>query len=457
MQLVNSTTNKILTVFILFIILKNNSIAQSNSPYSRYGLGDLNTNINILNRGMGGASIGFGSDRFLNTSNPASYSWLGEPLSKIPDFGKLISFEVGTEFNGRSLKQQNPIGKYRANDLVFNYMQLGMQLSKNGNWGLTFGLMPLAREAYKIETRKRITNVDSAQTIFEGNGGANKVFVGTGYRFKNLSLGFNTGYIFGKKNTTTNLQLLSDSIIYYESSSLSKVNYGSFFLQTGFLYNHILINNAKKGRYLRFGGTYELQNSLRANQDIERLVYENSNTNNPGSAVDSIFVQKDVKGRIILPSTYGLGISYVNEEKETGKSVILALDYVATGWNNYRFYGQPDQVQNNWTVKSGIQWTPARYGKNYWGKVSYRTGFNIGRDYIKAGGDLPVYAFTLGFGLPVPSGNKRTGDAITTPAINIALEAGKRGNNQNNLTENFVRIALSVSLADVWFFRRKYE
>ena len=44
-------------VFILFFC--TTAIAQENSPYSRYGLGDVSPSQNINNRGMGGISAGF--------------------------------------------------------------------------------------------------------------------------------------------------------------------------------------------------------------------------------------------------------------------------------------------------------------------------------------------------------------------------------------------------------------
>ena len=45
-----------------------------NSPYSRFGLGELRSNnINSTVMGMGGISIGFANSTMLNPSNPASY------------------------------------------------------------------------------------------------------------------------------------------------------------------------------------------------------------------------------------------------------------------------------------------------------------------------------------------------------------------------------------------------
>jgi hypothetical protein len=450
MQSANSTISRILTALTLVILFNINGLSQENSPYSRYGLGDLVNHSSILNRGMGGISIGYANNRFLNTDNPASYAHLGFNLGK--GNGNLITYEVGAEYNSKTLIQKTPIGKYNSKNLLFNYMQIGMQVGKKGNWGFAAGLQPYTRESYKIVSNSRISNVDSVQTVYDGSGGSYKGFIGTGYKVKNFTFGINTGYLFGKKDVSTNLRLINDSVAYYESSSNTKTSYGNVYLQTGLLYDITV----KKNQVLRLGATYELQDKLRANQDIERLVYDTDN-NSPNGGVDSIFVKKDVAGTIIFPSTIGFGLTYEKLDEKTGAEFLAGADFSSTAWKSYRFYGQPDQLQNSWAVKTGLQWTPSRSTKGYWNSVTYRTGFNYGKDYVKVGANsLPVYSFTLGLGLPVPT-NSRIDKTALQPAVNLFLEVGKRGNTQVNLRENFVKVGLSVSLADIWFRRYKYD
>lgn len=50
------------------------AFAQDNSPYSRYGIGDLTSTTNINNRGMGGITAGYTDQLSVNFNNPASYS-----------------------------------------------------------------------------------------------------------------------------------------------------------------------------------------------------------------------------------------------------------------------------------------------------------------------------------------------------------------------------------------------
>jgi len=40
--------------------------------------------------------------------------------------------------------------------------------------------------------------------------------------------------------------------------------------------------------------------------------------------------------------------------------------------------------------------------------------------------------------------------------INTTFEVGRRGNNSNELKENFFRIGLGLALSDLWFQKKKY-
>ena len=77
-----------------------------------------------------------------------------------------------------------------------------------------------------------------------------------------------------------------------------------------------------------------------------------------------------------------------------------------TNWNSYRYYGQKDVVQNNWTMRTGGQYYPAKENtatRKYWSFVKYRAGFYYGPDYIKLNKNLTNYAGTIGASFPLTS------------------------------------------------------
>ena len=39
---------------------------------------------------------------------------------------------------------------------------------------------------------------------------------------------------------------------------------------------------------------------------------------------------------------------------------LYGIDLETSNWDTYRFYGQKDFVKNNWSVKAGFQYFPAK-------------------------------------------------------------------------------------------------
>src|SRR5215204_2426995 len=79
MQLVNLMLRRRITTAktictVLFLSGFQTVFSQENSPYSRYGLGDIVPNTNVISRGMGGISAGYSDVLSINYNNPASFS-----------------------------------------------------------------------------------------------------------------------------------------------------------------------------------------------------------------------------------------------------------------------------------------------------------------------------------------------------------------------------------------------
>ena len=160
MHLAKLTINKYLPVLILTFGLQHAVYSQENSPYSRYGLGDLVPNSNIVSRGMGGIAAGFSDYSSINFTNPASYGNL-----------KATIFDVGIEVDRRTLKSTIPAARYSATNLVISYMQLAFPIKmKKANqkdifWGMNIGLKPVTRINYKISTTERVPGISSTAGI----------------------------------------------------------------------------------------------------------------------------------------------------------------------------------------------------------------------------------------------------------------------------------------------------
>ncbi len=449
MHSVKLTTAKFLSVLFVVCGLQLGADAQENSPYSRYGLGDLTPNHNIFTRAMGGISAAVIDYQSINFTNPASLASITNTI-----------FDVGIEADFRTLKSTNPAKKFNSANSYFSYLQLGFPLStpkmlkKDMRWGMTFGLRPVSKINYKIEKNERLTGIDSLHTLYEGSGGANQAFVGTALKIKNFSIGFNAGYMFGSKDHNTSLTFINDSVFYYPSSSSSKTTFGGFFVNGGMQYD-IALTKDEKGislKNLRLGLYGNLQQNLTAKSDIvrETIFYDQ---NGGYYRLDSVYQENDVKGKIKFPAMVGIGLSYQDEHWMFGADVEYG------NWSSYRYYGQADAVKNNIVLRVGTQYYPAKINKptkKYFNFVKYRAGVYYGSDYINVNKSRPEYGFTLGAGMPLTS-LKRVSYTGEYVVLNTALEIGNRGNKQTNLRENIIRFSIGVSMNARWFQKPKYN
>ncbi len=145
-----------ITGLILTLFIYTSAIAQENSPYSRYGLGDILPGQNILNRSMGGIAAGYSDNQTVNFANPASYGNFNyyEPsvMNRIAATPSRTIFDFGFEINTRNLKQIDPAAKYTATNLIISYLQLGLPIrlrkaNKKGVFlGVNFGLRPVVKD-----------------------------------------------------------------------------------------------------------------------------------------------------------------------------------------------------------------------------------------------------------------------------------------------------------------------
>jgi hypothetical protein len=459
MQLVSSITHRVILLFCVGVAtILTTANAQENSPYSRYGLGDFFYGNNIVQRGMAGLSTAYSDGvsnnlgQAVNPLNPASYA----------NF-KIISYDIGTLIETRNLSSRTAQESFRSNNFIPSYVFFGTPLDKKKDLGFAFGIRPLSRINYAVSAAAR-TTIDSTQTLFEGTGGLNQAFVGIGKRFKNLSIGFNTGYNFGSKNISTKKAFINDTVAYASALSSSNTQISGLFFSYGLQYQATIkkgTNSKTKTQftnYVRIGLSGTLGNKLNGNQDVSKETFALTNT---GAVVqiDSVFKQNNISGTIQMPANHTAGLVF-GKIANTNRGVFdlwqFGVEYNMVNWSNYKFYNQQDAVTNAWQLRVGGQFTPNPItGTSYWNNVVFRAGTVFGKDYINADGNgLRTFGITLGAGLPIKKYNNYT---YQFTIINIAAEFGNRGSAVNNITENYFRLSVGLSLSDLWFIKRKYD
>jgi hypothetical protein len=444
---------------LLFLLSFKSFSQQENSPYSRYGLGDKMPTTNIMSRGMGGVSAAYRDDvgATINYNNPAAYSaffsWT-EGKSKKSVAGRAV-LDVGINYNVHSIREPQSTDVYTSSNLYFSHLGVGIPLKKN--WGMSFGLRQLTRIDYKINKFERLYDpisgepIDSALTEFTGDGGSYAASLGTGFKIKNLSIGFDLGYVFGKTEFVTKRALINDTVSSEPGNFTTNTGFGGLVLTGGIQYQINFDGNSS----LRLGSFGNLKHNLSANADRTRETF--TRTAGGDVRVDSVFQVRDVKGEIVYPASYTVGFLFskgIDEKKKNYRMWSFGVDYSTGQWDQYRFYGKQDSVTNSSLLSVGGEFRPDLTKRGYFNQIAYRAGFNIGKDYIHVGNDLPVFGLTFGLGLPLKNWSTFSRQFSI---INLAFEYTKRGNNDNLVKDNIFRISAGFSLSDVWFQKKKYE
>jgi hypothetical protein len=368
--------------------------------------------------------------------------------------------------NQTTLKRNNPAGQEKSTYLIPNYLSVGVPINKVKKIGFAFGLQPLTSIHYSVNELQTLNSGDSIVNNYKGDGGLNQLFVGVGKAWKYLSVGFNTGYNFGRKDIETVKSILynSDSTYFYQSKSSTNTTFGGAFLKVAILGDFPISKKDKPATKesteynISYGATYSLDQSFRAKQDITRTI--GSYTSSTEVPVDTALSTVNTIGTIKIPAVVSAGIALHKKQTVARGSYdqwVVGVEMNTASWKDkYVFYGKQDPLSNSWMIRGGIQYNPDPYAfDNYWSTVIFRAGFFNGKDYVNIDNNgLKLSGVTLGLGLPVRK--YRSYDYQFT-ILNLALQIGQRGSSVNNFKENFMQFTLGYSLSDVWFNKRKYD
>ncbi len=407
---------------LLFAQFNNNN----SSPYSRYGLGDLEPYSFGRSTGMGGATLGSRYALQLNSANPASYT-------AIDSLNFLFEFGMHGDFNS----YKTDISSGKSNDINFNYFIMGFRLNE---WAAaSLGMIPYSNVGYNVTTIGEVDNSGAYQTAYFGEGTISDAKLGLAVRpFKFLSLGANLNYRFG--NLKSSSELVFASADHYLLQRYLNFRIRDFGLEFGAQAFLPMTND----RQMVLGVVFENKSAYTgAISDIvqKNIVYGTS------SSQDTLYYREEEKGKIEFPKTFGIGLSYAKKDVYE-----INVDYYHQKWSESTFFGSTDEFLtdlNKFAV--GAEWIPERYSiRNAFKRLAYRAGFNYEQTYyIFDGHQINSFGITFGLGIPVYRSNS---------SINVSAEFGRRGTTKYNLVlENYAKVNLSANLHDLWFIQRKID
>ncbi len=480
-----------ITILVLFFGVNGYAQILTSSPYSRYGIGEINLSTFAAPTAMGGSFIAYQQDTiapyYINTANPASLSGL-----------RFTVLELGGQ--AQFTKISNSATSLNKRNMNFSYGSVGFPLKRLG--GMAFGIMPYSTVGYKITSVESVPSAGDMTYIFKGDGGINKVFLGAGikpfkseeYKFyhssykdtllahqqigkykrvkfakqllSELAIGANANYLFGSINQTTDV-IYPGSATYFNvkrqrSIQVSDVSFNAG-LQTNFTIDSIRYHgkdSLKRGHKVLMRQKIKIgmgvfanipssinatQNNIIYNYSLDDFGYERPK--------DTVLNSTGNNGTITLPLEMGVGFSVKKGEKLT-----VLLDAATTNWSGFKYFDSPTtEFKNSYRVSTGLNYVPNKLAVgsgNYLKRIQYRLGVTYSDGYLDLKNTkIANYAVTAGLGLPVGIGRF---DDIAI--VNISAQYGKMGTVTNNLLqEDYFRLVLGFTFNKRWFIKYKYD
>jgi len=409
-------------VVILFVFCGLSAFAQlgTSSPYSRFGLGDLQGNAFPVYNALGGGVTALSSSNCVNPSNPASYTSF-----------RANSFLFSTGGLHKTTQIQNSTDKQVANNSAFSHLTIAFPI--NSKLGASFGMLPFSNIGYTLNARDTVANADM---IYTGDGGLSKVYFGGAYEpFKGFSVGMNASYLFGGLNRRKKLDYDDES--FFDSRSNSSINLKGYYYELGLMYKKELANEKE----LSFGLAVNNNSTLRTKR-----------TNIVETISGAYEIVKDTSSNVVewgevnLPKYISTGLMYRDGEKW-----LLVADYSIQNWADYTLLGESDDLSNSMRLSGGLQYTPEFNSvTKYYKRMQYRLGAAYSNTPLTLN-DTQLKEMSVSFGFGIPVRKSRT-------KYDVSLILGQRGTTENSLIkEQFVKFGLSVSYDGIWFVKRKYD
>ena len=417
--------------FVVIIFMTTGSVFAQNevsSPYSRFGLGSVNTyKANTALQAMGGIANAIDGKHMLNNTNPAAYAEI-DSLTFLLDAGFYLKYST--------FRTANEVEK--ASDGSFDYFDIGFGVTKWWKTGL--GFTPLSSRDYISSAYfewKYPYNID-----YEGYGGLNKAYWANGFRvLKNLSLGLRINWLFGNITDQTTLYFPETPQVlnarHSERLSISELTFN-----LGLIYKI----NLKKDYQLSIGLTYDIPSLMKGHKDVFIRTMFKGYTTSTESPIDTIAYSTMQRVNIAYPQSFGSGVTL-----KKGDSWLIGIDFNWGNWEAFRMNGVTDSLQNCWNIAVGGCFTPKNtVVSNYLRKITYRAGIHYDQTmYNFYGQSINKFGVSFGFGLPV---------FRSQTMLNFAFEYGKMGTIKNNLIqESYFNISFGVSIHDRWFVKRRYK
>ena len=389
--------NKVLiTSVLIFILLPLMAQNNTNSPYTRFGYGDLGERSFGAGRAMGGVGYGLRSSKQINPMNPASYSCM-DSLTFLFDFG--IAGQLSWFDDGNA----------RQNDINGNVEYIAMQFPVHRRIALSFGLLPYSYVGYKFGALRNDKGVTFTET-YNGSGGLSDLYGGISVDIwkKRLAVGANFGFLFGNIKHSQLINMSAEGSDAYNTSRSQELRVRDLIMDFGLQYTHPF----SKTESVTLGLVFSPKKVLNADS------YNYTETLTANGYVDEIISSDTISGK-----EFGLP-----------NKLTLAVDFSYEDWGKMLYFGEKGNFRNRYRVAVGGEYIPDYMRKSYFNRIAYRAGIHYGNSYLRmnrtdvnpSGDGYNEIGASVGLGLPL-------------------------------IDEQYFRFTVNYTFNELWFFKRKVD
>ena len=473
-------------VLVLFFPLLLNAQVNllENSPYSSIGIGRIQPFASIRNLGMGGTGLAFGNSQYLNFQNPAllsstqvvyhtvtanetissiskTYSITEEELRRVNNLGdevkegqkvripvrKYTIWETGLNATVRWIN--SPVDDYANRSLGFQYFLVGIPISQRVYTAVGLTPYSIAGFSNSVEVFEPGSSTRITDRI---DGTINQAFISAGVDVtKRLSVGLQTGYLFGRITEDHYLQVKLRPEDFYDikNSVITANSYSSLLLKPGLSYRH-QINKTKGDSAIFFSA------GLTADFNTAGYILKDRRFQ-VRTASDAIFLDTSISRTSIrsdFPTTFGFGVALHRSNNWTvGADIHYGL------WSNYNDRDTSTTYTNSIRVSLGGEW---KFGGGREAgsikKPTYRSGVTFQTlPYLIDGSTISDISLSVGASYPI--GRINMGDKHQPlTKINVALTVGQQGETSISTgRETYLKGYVGILINDKWFRRRRIQ
>ncbi len=411
-------------------------IDNTDTIYSRFGVGRLYGFGSSQSEAMGGASAGVVTVNYLNLTNPAA--WADQVYTR---------FSAG--FSYSALQSKNSIDSLStvAGGLL-NVLDFGFPLLER-KLGMVLSLQPYSRVGYITRSigvlEEQFAEPETEYlSVLEGDGGLELARAGLGWRLnRNLAVGASVDFIFGMIDYSRLTQLANDFFYLNEVGTTTSTRMYGLTGTLGLAFT--LPNLNEQGGRLSVGGAVTLPASLNSTQ-VTTLVQE-SRSDTLGNVLT---------GETQLPLRSRFGISF----KPNG-SFLFAVEGRYESWSKFSStvplagyeVGGASIMSDSKRLGGGLEWSPSGgiFHPNFFRRSLYRLGAYAEQAYYMPGPNLAVRTFAATAGMSMPS-------LFPGTYVDLNAEFGTRGSTASGLVRDlYLTLSATINFGERWFVKRRFR